>query len=275
MNEHETPQLRAVRALALTVASGAILMTSMPAFAELSPALDRMSVSIGAFSADPTFVASLNSQYGNLQTDKMGLGNETMPRVKADIMIFDSQGISFDFYQYRQGYGGATAHIANVVGTPVATATSANLGLKLDFAKLAYKWWFGSGDTVLGLGAGAAYYKVGLNANASLSVDNKTKALDYGYSNDAIATLLEIGVRHAIRPDLRIFANASGVKKSDGSLRGEIVNVAVGVEWFPIKNVGIVLDYGNNQIDLTREDAITTNINAKLQGPSVFVKVRF
>ena len=114
-------------------------MMSMPALAELSSALDRMSISVGAFSADPTFVAFLNSQYGNLQTDNMGLGNEAMPRVKADIMIFDSQGISFDFYQYRQEYGGATAHIANVLRTPVATTTSANIGIRLDFAKLAYK----------------------------------------------------------------------------------------------------------------------------------------
>ena len=275
MNAHETIQKRTARKLASTVASGAILMMSMPALAELSPALDRVSISVGAFSADPTFVVSLNSQYGNLKTDDMGLGNKTMPRVKADIMIFDSQGISFDFYQYRQEYGGSTAHIANVLGTPVATATSANLGVNLDFAKLAYKWWFGSGNTVLGLGAGAAYYKLGLNANASISVDKNTASLDYGYSNDAIATLLEIGVRHAISPDLRIFANASGVKKSEGVLRGEISNIAVGVEWFPLKNVGVVFDYGINQIDLTREDTITVNINAKLQGPSAFVKVRF
>jgi hypothetical protein len=275
MNAHETLQQRTKRTFALAVASGAILMMSMPALAELSPALDRMSISVGAFGADPTFVVSLNSRYGNLQTDNMGLGNQAMPRVKADIMIFDSQGISFDFYQYRQEYGGATAHIANVLRTPVATTTSANLGVRLDFAKLAYKWWFGSGDTVLGLGAGAAYYKVGLNANAGLSIDSNAAALDYGYSNNAIAALLEIGVRHAISPDLRIFANASGVKKSEGILKGEISNVAVGVEWFPIKNVGVVLDYGINQIDLTREDTITMNINAKLQGPSAFVKIRF
>jgi hypothetical protein len=275
MNAHNTLQLRATRTLALTVAYGAILVTSMPAFAELSPALDRISISAGAFSADPTFIASLNSQYGNLQSGGMGLGKETMPRIKADIMIFDSQGLSFDFYQYRKDYGGATDHISNVVGTPVTTATSANLGLKLDFAKVAYKWWLGSGATVLGLGAGAAYYKVGLNANASLTISNNTFPLDYGYSNDAVAALLEIGVRHAISPDLRIFANASGVKKSEGTLKGEISNVAVGVEWFPIKNVGVVLDYGTNQIDLTREDTITVNINAKLEGPSVFVKIRF
>jgi hypothetical protein len=275
MNAHNTFRLRATRTLALIVTAGASFVMSTPALAELSPALDRICISVGAFSANPTFIASLTSQYGNLRFGDMELGKETMPRFKADIIIFDSQGISLDFYQYRQEYGGATAHIANVLGTPVATATSANLGLKLDFAKLAYKWWFGSGDTVLGLGAGAAYYKVGLNANASLSIDSNTAALDYGYSNDAIATLLEIGVRHSISPALRIFANASGVKKSEGILKGDISNLAVGVEWFPFKNVGVVLDYGINQIDLTREDTIAVNINSKLQGPSAFVKMRF
>jgi hypothetical protein len=250
-------------------------MISMPALAELSPALDRISISAGVFSADPTFMTSLNSKYGNFQSGDMGLGKETMPRVKAEIIIFDSQGISFDFYQYKHDYGGATAHIVDVFGTAVTTATNANLGLQLDFAKLAYKWWFGSGNTVLGLGAGAAYYKVSLKGNVGLSINNASAGLDYGYSDDAVAALLEIGVRHAFSPDLRLFANASAAKKSDGSLRGVISNVAVGVEWFPIKNVGFVLDYGIHQIDLARDDVINVNIYSKLQGPSALVKVRF
>jgi len=275
MMAKNTLRTRGVRVLALTAALGASSLISMPALAELSPALDRISISAGAFSADPTFVTTLNSKYGNFQSSGMGLGKETMPRVKADIMIFDSQGISFDYYQYKHDYGGATAHTVDVFGSAVTTATNANLGLQLDFAKLAYKWWFGSGNTVLGLGAGAAYYKVSLNGNVGLSINNAATGLDYGYSDDAVAALLEIGVRHAISPDLRLYANASGTKKSDGNLRGVISNVAVGVEWFPIKNVGVVLDYGIHQIDLTRDDVINVNINSKLEGPSAFIKVRF
>jgi hypothetical protein len=275
MNARKTFLFRGARLFALTAASGATMVMPMPALAELSPALDRISISVGAFSADPTFIFSLDSQWGNLQSSKMGLGKETMPRIKADIMIFDSQGISFDYYQYQRDYAGATAHSTNVFGSVLSTATNANLGFKFDYAKLAYKWWFGSGNSVLGLGAGAAYYKVDLNANASLSINNNTAGLDFGYSDDAVAPLLEVAARHAISTDLRLFANASGVKKSDGRLKGEISNAAVGVEWFPIKNVGVVLDYSINQIDLTREDTISVNINTKIQGPSVFVKVRF
>jgi hypothetical protein len=74
---------------------------------------------------------------------------------------------------------------------------------------------------------------------------------------------------------VRLFADASGVKKSGGSVRGEIYNAAVGVEWFPVKNVGVVLDYGLTDIDLHREDANNARFRVKLKGPSAFLKVRF
>ncbi len=250
-------------------------MMSMPASAELSPALDRISISAGAFRTDPTFTALLNTPDGDLQSGDIKLGKKTLPRVRADIIIFDSQGLSFDYYQYKLSYTGPIADGSNVNGTPVTTVGDANFELKLDFAKLAYKWWFGSGNTVIGLGAGAAYYRVGLKANATTLVDGVPTDIDDGYSADALAPLLEIGVRHAISPDLRLFAEASGARKSGGRVHGEILNAAVGVEWFPIKNVGVVLDYGTSHVDLSRDGANGVNFKVKLNGPSAFLKVRY
>lgn len=266
---------RGARILALMAASVSSLMISMPASAELSPALDRISISAGAFRADPKFNSSLYTQYGNLQSGDIGLGMETMPRVKADIMIFDSQGLSFDYYQYNRGYTGVIANNTNANGTALTTVGNARFDIKLDFAKLEYKWWFGSGNTVIGLGAGAAYYKISLNANATASINSSTAETNAEYIDDALAPLLGVSVRHAINPDLRLFADASGVKHSQGQTHGDIYNAAVGVEWFPIKNVGVVLDYSMSQFDLIREDAIDVNLKLKLQGPSAFVKVRF
>jgi hypothetical protein len=257
------------------VTLGASWMVAMPASAELSPALDRTSISVGAYIANPKFNASVNTPYGILQSGDVELGEETMPRIKGDIMIFDSQGLSFDVYQYKRGYGGATDHTANVFGTAVSTATNANFGLKLDFAKLAYKWWFGTGNTVFGVGAGAAYYKISTLANANLSINNGTVGIGGEYSDHTVAPLVEVGMRHAISPDLRLFVDASGVRKSDGPLKGEIYNAAFGVEWFPVKNVGLVLDYGFSQIDLKRDEPVTENFKVLSQGPSAFVKFRF
>ena len=250
-------------------------MTSMPASAELSPALDRISISIGALQADPNFNAGLNTPYGTLQSGDINLGKETMPRVQADIMIFESQGLSFDYYQYNHDYTGSIANNANSNGTTLTTVGNATLNTKLDFAKLAYKWWFGSGNTVVGIGAGAAYYRISLSANATATVNNSTAAINNGYSDDTYAPLLELGVRHAISHDLRLFADFSGVKKSDGLLTGEIYNAALGFEWFPTQNVGVVLEYGMSQIDLNRNDSVSENFKVRFQGPSTFVKVRF
>jgi uncharacterized protein YjbJ (UPF0337 family) len=273
--KEDTLPPRGVGILALIAASGSSLMISMPASAELSPALDRISISAGVFRADPKLNASLNTPYGTLQSSDIGLGMETMPRVKADIMIFDSQGLSFDYYQHNRAYTGAFANNTNVMGTTLTTAGNASMDIKLDFAKLEYRWWFGSGNTVVGLGAGAAYYKISLNANATASINNASASISDAYSDDAVAPELGIGIRHAISPDLRLFADASGVKQSRGRWSGDIYNAAVGVEWFPIKNAGFVFDYSTSQVNLTRSDAVDVNLKLKLQGPSAFIKVRY
>ncbi len=276
MNAHLNLSSRAgIRLILLMATSVAGLTVEMPASAELSPALDRVSISVGAFVANPTFNASVNTPYGILQSGDLALGEKVMPRVKGEIILFDSQGLSFDVYNYVHDYGGSTDHTANVFGTAVHTATNANFGLKLDYAKLAYKWWFGSGNTVVGVGAGAAYYKISMLANASLSIDGPPNSIGGEYSDDAVAPLIEIGLRHAINPDLRLFADASGVRKSGGPLNGNIYTTAIGVEWFPAKNLGLVLAYGGSQIDLKRDDPVIENFNVKFQGPSAFIKFRF
>jgi hypothetical protein len=277
-SNHSTRSTRSTRVARHLARLGALALlgsASLPAMAEPSPALDRASFSIGAFHADPTFNAGVNTRFGRLDSGNVDSSSTTMPRIKADVLLFDSQGLSFDYYQFKRGYSDSLASNFNVGNGTVTTTGAANLDVKVDFAKLAYKWWFGSGNTVLGLGAGAAYYRVGLDLNATAAIGGTTGSISESYSDDAVAPLLEVGVRHAITPDLRLFADASGVKKSGGSVRGEIYNAAVGLEWFPMKNVGVVLDYGLTDIDLHRADANNARFRVKLKGPSAFLKVRF
>lgn len=264
---------RAARLTGLAVLGGASLV-ALPAQADPSPALDRASLSIGAFHADPTFNAAVDTRFGRLDSGDVNRSSVTMPRIKADVLLFDSQGLSLDYYQFKRGYSDSLVSNTNVGSGTVTTTGTANLDVKLDFAKLAYKWWLGSGNTVLGLGAGAAYYRASLDLRATAAIGGTTGAIAETYSDDAVAPLLEVGLRHAISPDLRLFADASGVKKTGGSVRGEIYNAAVGVEWFPLKNVGVVLDYGLTDIDLHR-DSSNARFRVKLKGPSAFLKVRF
>ncbi|WP_269759299.1 hypothetical protein [Variovorax sp. E3] len=129
---------------------------------------------------------------------------------------------------------------------------------------------------MLGLGAGAAYYRATLGASANAVVNGQVGTYSESSSDNAIAPLLEIGVRHAISPDLRLFADASGVWKNGGRFHGNIYNASAGVEWFPVKNIGLVLAYGVTNIDLTRDTNFAdTRLKVRLQGPSAFLKARF
>jgi hypothetical protein len=264
-------------ALAATLA-GTGLFAAAPALAEPSPALDRFSLSVGAFHADPTFNASLNTPFGRLDPGDIKGSDVTMPRITADLLLGDSHGLSIDYYRFKRDYGTGFADTFAIGPTSVTALANLNLDLKLEFAKIAYKWWIGSGNTVLGLGAGAAYYKATLDTNAFAATNSESVAFSQRDSDDAIAPLLEIGLRHAISPDLRLFADASGVRKGGSRLHGHIYNAALGVEWFPIRNVGVVLSYGVTEIDLRRDiDSIssTARLKVKLKGPSAFVKARF
>ena len=275
MNVHINLPRRGARLLVFMCVGGASGLAALPSLADLAPALDRLSVSVGVLSADPKLNLSLNSTYGDLGSGDMGLGKETMPRIKANLMIFDSQGVSFDYYQYRHSYTGVFSNTTNVNGTDITAAGNAFLDVKLDVAKLAYKFWMGSGDTVFGAGAGAGYYKLGLNASATASINSTSSSAQGDYNDSALAPLLEFSARHAFGPDLRVFVDASGVKKSNGRLSGSIYNTAVGIEWFPTKNVGAVLDYSTSQINLSRADTVDINLKLKVQGPSAFIKVRY
>lgn len=137
-----------------------IVLTPMYVFADLSPALDRGSISIGELLTNPKIDVGISTPYGNVQTGDVSLGKQKMPRVKAEIILFDNQGISFDTYKYKRSYTAGFHEVGNIAGNSITADGNASLDVQLDYSKLAYKWWLGSENTVLGIGLGAAYYKL-------------------------------------------------------------------------------------------------------------------
>ncbi|MEH3085964.1 MAG: hypothetical protein PGN26_05375 [Xylophilus ampelinus] len=262
----------ALLALACACAFAAAPGTSR---AQASPALDRVSLSVGGFHSDPTIAARANTSLGTINTRDFGSESTTMPRVKADVLLFDNHGLSFDYYRYKRTFSQTGTGQVNIVGNQVTATTDIGIQAKLEFAKLAYKWWLGSGDTVFGLGLGAGYYKADASGFATARVAGTTRRVDASVSEDAVAPLIELGLRHAITPDLRLIADASGVEKRGGSTRGSIYNAALGIEWFPVKNVGLVASYEMSDITLKRRDEIDDRLRIKIHGPSAYVKVRF
>lgn len=281
-----TPQFRRSAAASLVLAALAVTslaVASKSAHAEPAAPLDRLSISAGAFYAEPEIQLGANTDYGRIDTRDEKGSSVTLPRARIDLLIGDKHGISADYYRYDKSYSAALQGDTVIDGQPISGSASFDGKLQLDLAKVAYKWWLGEGNDVFGIGLGAGYYRAKIGGTATADVVgnvggvNVTRTLTGtdSTSESAYAPLLELGWRHAFSPELRMFVDASGVKRNGGKINGKIYSSAVGVEWFATPNVALVVDYGMQKIKLNRDSDRDANLNIKLAGPSAYVKVRF
>lgn len=268
---------------AKSCAVAALTLAGAAAHADPSIALDRVSIAAGAFYAEPKVQAGVQRDDGYLSTGDQTGSHKTLPRLKADVLLGDSQGISLDYYRFDKSYGTSLEGSTVRDGQQLTGRGTANADLQLDLAQVAYKFWMGKGADVFGIGLGAGYYRAKIDGSASGTVSTTvgplTTSRDFsgssGASESAWAPLLEFGYRHAFSPDLRFVADVSGVKKNGGRLNGHIYSGTAGIEWFFAKNVGLVADYGIQKIQLGRDGDNRADLNVKLTGPSAYLKVRF
>jgi len=273
---HKRNAGRAATLLALALASGSV-------FAQQSPALDRVSIWLGGYDAhmDTTIGASDKSnQYSgdfSLEKDLGFKDHKSVPRARIDFLVGDSQGFSVDYYSVNRENTKSLSRGISYNGNDYNADASVRGKLNFDFGSAAYRWWFGQGNDVFGLGLGAAYYRVhaGISGQASLNGDVLGQASS-STTDSAWAPTLQLGWRHAFNDQWRMYIDAAGVKKNGGKLNGHIVNAALGVEWFPWKNVGMGAEYSYSRIVLhQRKHDYNANLDMKLDGPSLFVRFRF
>ncbi|WP_306392995.1 hypothetical protein [Telluria beijingensis] len=272
------------RTTIVTALKGAILLGAASAGmaqAQQSPALDRMSISAGAFYAEPKIHLGGDTNYGRIDTPDEKIDDVTLPRVKAELLIGDSHGLSFDYFRFDEDWAGTASGDTVYEGRPVSGTISADADLRLEMARFSYKWWLGKEKNAFGIGLGAAYLRakisgsVDANLSASNPVENYSWSGSASGSDSVWAPTVELAWRHSLNEQWRLYAEASGIKKNGGTVEGHVWNGSVGVEWFPHKNVGLVLDYNVQKIDLHRNGDRTADLDLKLKGPSAFVKVRF
>jgi len=267
---------------ALLVSTAVAGMAQAQTQSTISPALDRMSISAGAFYAEPKIHLGANSdEFGRLDTPDEKIDEETLPRLKADILFGANHGLSFDYFRYNEKYSGDFAGSTVYEGRNVDATAEGNAKLRIELARLTYKYWFGGEKDVFGVGLGAAYLrgKISGSASATVNATNPVETASWSgsasASDSAYAPVIDLAWRHSFNEQWRMYVEASGVKKNGGSTEGHVYNGAVGVEWFPHKNVGLVLDYGIQKIALQRNNERAAELDLKLTGPSAYVKVRF
>ncbi len=199
------------------------------------------------------------------------------------MMLGDRQSISADFLRYKKRYQPTLSGSTVIDGDPISGSASFDGDLQLDLNKGAYKWWFGQQNDVFGIGLGAAYYRAEIGGTASAQVQGTVNGIPVSRSvtgtdsttDSAYAPVLDLAWRHSFSPDVRMFVDASGIKKNGGKINGHIYSAALGVEWFMTKNVGLTLDYGIHKIDLRRDSDRDSALRIKLAGPSAYLKARF
>jgi len=263
---------------------GTILLSALAAsiaHAEPAAPLDRFSIAAGGFYTEPKISAEGDSRYGHLATPEGELGHATLPRVKAELLLGDSQGLSFDYFRYDKSYNPTFSGRTTYEGRSISGNGSVDGKLQIDLAQLAYRWWLGHDQDVFGIGVGAAYLHArisGTGTASALGVDGATIPVTVSgsgaASESAFAPLIELGWKHSFSDQVRMFAEASGIRKNGGRVDGHIYGGTVGLEWFPAKQVGFVVDYGIQKIKLNR-DIGNDKLNVRLTGPSAFVKMRF
>ncbi|MDQ7997823.1 MAG: hypothetical protein AAGC76_18430 [Luteibacter sp.] len=247
-----------------------------------SPALDNVSVWVGGYytNNDTTIGAKtgiLNTSGDvNLEDDLDFKKHKTVPRVRLDFLIGAHQGFAFDYYEVDRSHSKSLDEQINFLGNPISAAAQVKGDLKFTFGSAAYKWWFGTGNDVFGLGLGAAYYKIDASIDANASAFGQNFSSSNSTKTNAWAPNLQIGWRHAFSDQLRMYLNASGVKKNGGSLNGHIYDVALGLEWFPWQNVGFGAEYAYTRIKLNQDKSrYDLDLDMKLNGPAAYVRFRF
>jgi len=264
--------------LGCVLASAACGATAAPA----AP-LDRFSISAGAFSTKPDIMVDADTSFGRIESGRQKGDRTTLPRIKAEMVLGDRQSIAVDYLRYDKPYRPTLSGNTVIDGETVSGTANFDGDLRLDISKAAYKWWFGQQNDVFGIGVGAAYYRAKVGGTATAQVQGTVNGIPVtrnlsgtdSTSDSAYAPVLDLGWRHAFAPDVRMFVEASGVKKNGGKINGHIYSAALGVEWFMAKNVGLALDYGIQKIDLHRDSDRSSELRIKLAGPSAYVRARF
>lgn len=256
------------------------LTAATPAFAAESsvPVIDRLGIWVGGYNVDAEGDLSLSAVDGSQSTGKQRVidGSEVVKRARVDWLLFDRQGFSADLYKYSQNKSLGVSEPFDYNGQNYSASAQLNTKTSFDVGNFSYRWWLGGEDTVVGVGVGAAYYKVKVNYTASASLGGLSQTISDGEKKEAVAPLVTLGLRHRISDQVRLYADLSGSKKSGGDTNGSIVNAGVGVEWFPWRNVGLGAEYNHTRIRVNYKDGdASAKLNLKLNGPALYLRMRF
>lgn len=245
---------------------------------DASPALDRVSLWLGGYSLDTEVALDARNAAGNLSTGKVRFdsGNETVGRARLDFLFLDSQGFTLDYYTLDRASTQVLSKPFTYAGLPFQLDSTLHGKIDLVAGSFSYHWWFGSDADVVGVGLGGIYYRLKLGVAGTATLNDISAHGSATWQDAAVAPLITIAYKHAFSDSLRVYADASGVRKNGGKLAGHIDDGRVGIEWFPWQDFGVGAECGVTHIHLDHDgESYVADLNVKFSGPSLFARVRF
>lgn len=255
-----------------------VAVFSPAALADPSPALDRVSLWLGGYYTHADLSIEARGRSTDLTTGRVDLtnGHESVGRARLDMLIGDSQGLTFDYYSLSHSSTQYLTREFDYAGIPFELDSTLTGKLNLSAGSLAYHWWFGNAADVFGIGFGATYYRARLGVSGIATLEGISATMNAQWDESAIAPLLNLAWKHAFSDSLRGYVHLSGVKKNGGTLSGHIHDARAGLEWFPWQNVGFGAEYGATRVHLNRAaSSYGANLDIHLDGPALFARVRF
>jgi hypothetical protein len=262
----------------VTLMALSMSLASPSALADVSPALDRVSLWFGGYFLNTEVALKAGDAGNNISTGKVDLtsGHETVDRARLDFLFLDSQGFSFDYYSLNHSNSQQLSHSFTYAGLPFELNTTLRGKLGFTAGSASYHWWFGSANDVVGVGLGGTYYKARLGIDGTIQLNSLSASGGASWDEGAVAPLATLAYKHAFSDSLRAYLDASGVKKNGGTLSGHIYDGRLGVEWFPWQNFGVGAEYGVTRIKLDHDGSgYSAALDIKLDGPSLFARMRF
>jgi hypothetical protein len=261
------------------VAFGAL---TAAAHADVPAPLDRVSVSFGDFY--PTVETRVSANGPGITGSEVDFQHDlgldehrSLPAVRLDLLVLDNQGFSAGGYVYSKR-AGATLNRDLVFDDDVFRVNAfvdAKLTLRTYHAE--WRWWLSPDDNdVVGIGLGAAYYDLRGSIAGAVSINGGSVHARGSAEGNAVAPLLTLGWRHSFTPELRGYADISGVRKPFGTVRGHLVNGTLGLEFMPWENAGVAIEYSANDLDLSAsKESWEGRAKIHFYGPAAFVRLRY
>ncbi|MFZ5521781.1 MAG: hypothetical protein ACOZD0_11335 [Pseudomonadota bacterium] len=260
-----------------------------PAPAAARPAwLDEISISLGAQRDNVDGDASLSDSDNTppFATGEQHIlrGHETVPWLRIDARIARHHGLRLGYQSFSQRATNPLRLGADYLGTTVYATGPLATRTEVTQADLSWRWWMPAGAHEFGAGLGVAFYKLDVDGSW-VAVPELFPLLRLTwaqrFSEHTWAPELTFGWNWRPASGWRVFADASGAKRSSGDLTGEVLKLAVGAEWSTALStgggrIGLGAEYGWSHLEFERRAGPTlTTLDLTLHGPSVFVRLAY